>query len=81
MADYSSTRRSIPCAKRACVALDSIHLSQVAQMQIRGQEQKKPTEVLDRETGQGEVDLLQGRIEQILYQAAKNAGLTKTRYI
>ena len=37
-------------------------------------------EVLDIESGQGKVDLFHGRIDHILDDAAKNAGLTKTQY-
>ena len=37
-------------------------------------------QVLDRETGHGGVDLPHGRIEQILDQAATDAGLRKTQY-
>ena len=36
--------------------------------------------ILDRETGQGKVDLLHGRIEHIIDNAAKNAGLMKAQY-
>ena len=37
-------------------------------------------EAIDRETGQGEVDLFHVRIEQILCNTTGNTGLTKTQY-
>ena len=48
-------------------------------MQIQWKEQKQITEVLDGETGQGEADLFRGRIEHILDNAARNAGLATTQ--
>ena len=50
------------------------------EMQIKGLGRKKITEVLDRETGHGKVDLGHGRIEHIVDNTAKNSGLVKTQY-
>ena len=68
-----------PCAELSCVKLDAIRISRIGKCRP-DDKNKKPTEVLDRETEQGKVDLHHGRIEQILDQAAENAGLPKAQY-
>ena len=69
-----------PCAKRACVTIDAISDSRIGKMQIRGQEHKKLMAAPDKETGQGKVELIRGRLEKIIDNEEKLAGLAKTKY-
>ena len=43
--------------------MEAIHLSRLGEMQIPGQEQKKLTEAIERETGQEKVELYHGNVE------------------
>ena len=49
-------------------------------MQTKGQEQKKLIEAIAQGPGQKKVELYLGRIESLLENAAKQAGLTRTQY-
>ena len=66
--------------KRACATIGAVRKSRIGKFQIRGAERKKHMEAYDEETAEGKVDLIYGRIEQMVDEAAKVAGLTKRQY-
>ena len=68
------------CMERAFVALDSNRKSRLGQFQIKGAERKKHTNAYDEETALGKVDRIYGKLERILADAAKTAGITKKQF-
>ena len=52
-----------PCVKRACLSLEAIHLSIIGKMQIKGKEQKKLIEAIEKAPGKEKVELYHGKIE------------------
>ena len=70
-----------PCEKRALATLGAIRKSRIGIFQIKGAERKKHTKAFDEETSQGKVDLIYGRIEHMLDEAAKMSGLPTRQYI
>ena len=69
-----------PFVKRACVALDALRHTRMSNLQSKGIEHKAHMEACDKETKEGEQDLIRGKFEHMLDTASKVAGLTRMQY-
>ena len=66
--------------KRACVALDALHQTQVQNMQIKGIGHKAHMEAYDHEFKEGEQGMVSGKFEHAMSKPSRKAGLTEKHY-
>ena len=66
--------------KRACVTLDAIRQTRLKNMHSRGMERKAHMDAYGKESKEGKIDLINGRLEYMMETASRTAGLTEKQY-